>query len=306
MLIWSLPVFSSELSFYLTPFFGLEQSMTEEAYYYVRKSSSDSYKLKSLLEWEQKPVFLTGLEGGVLWNNTSFILKADYKFPLRCGVMRDSDYTEDGMKFNYSINKATLTVGTDLSGSVSHIFDFSFFKIEPELSANWSYLSIKARDGHGWYGEAGFSSDGKTHAWNDPEAHYFPDEKYHLSGVDYTNHTIALFTGVNISKTINKTWENSLGFYIAPFTYIYAKDAHVGKITYFTSEDMIFTYWNNFRISYKTGFLVNERFSIQFLTTWEWCLLNQGTNISDGYKNLCDGGASYKKFRLETGIKYRI
>ena len=284
----------------------MEKSTTIEAYYYPRKKESDNYKLMSLLEWNQNPSFFAGIEGTAGYKNNILKLRGNFKFPGQTGKMYDSDYTETGIKFNYSINNETLISGLDLSTSFSHSFSFTLFTLEPEFSVNWSYFSIEARDGYGWYGGSSHTTDSKTHAWNDPESHFYPDGKLHLAGVDYTGHTIAFFLGMNISKTIWGTWENSIGMFVSPFTYIYAKDSHVGKVKYFTTEDMIFNYFNNFRINYKTSFKLNKKVFLNFLAQYEWCFLEQGDDYYDGYKNLNDGGASYKKFRLETGIKYKI
>lgn len=299
-------LFADDYSFIFSTFFGIEKNTTKEDYYYPRKKSSDNYKLMSLLEWNQNPSIFAGVEGTTGYKNNFFKLKCGFKLPGQTGKMYDSDYTETGMKFNYSINSETLVKGLDLSGSLSHAFIFDSFAFEPEFSANWSYFSIEARDGYGWYGGSSHTTDGKTHAWNDPESHFYPDGKLHLAGVDYTNHTVAFFLGINLSKTISGTWENSLGLFLAPFTYIYAKDSHVGKVTYFTTEDMIFNYLKNFRINYRTSFRLNKNINLSFLAQYEWCLLEQGDDYYDGYKNLNDGGASYTKLRFESGIKYKF
>ena len=132
---------AKNFSFNLIPYFAIETSVIEEAYYY-EDYSKYADEMCSLLEWEQKPSYIFGLEG--VFNLNKFIFSLDFsaKLPVRSGSMMDSDYWMDGMKFNYSINENYLDKGFAAKTGFAYNFDFSVLKIQP----NYVHQKIYSQD----------------------------------------------------------------------------------------------------------------------------------------------------------------
>ena len=153
------------LSFNLIPYFAIETSVIEEAYYY-EDYSKYADEMCSLLEWEQKPSYIFGVEG--IFNLNKFVFSLDFsaKLPVRSGSMMDSDYWTDGMKFNYSINENYLDKGFAAKTGFAYNFDFSVFSFKPLIQFSYSFISFNAKNGYGWYGGSAHSSDGNVHSWD--------------------------------------------------------------------------------------------------------------------------------------------
>lgn len=296
---------AKNFSFNLIPYFAVETSVIEEAYYY-EDYSKYADKMCSLLEWEQKPSYIFGLES--IFNLNSFLFSLDFsaKLPVRAGSMMDSDYWTDGMKFNYSINENHINNGFDINFDFQYLIDFSFLQLQPFIKASYSYISFSAKNGHGWYGGSAHSSDGNVHSWDSPYAHYYPDGKYHLASVDYENQTFYFMAGLSLKKTFFKLWKTSLGFGLAPFTYTYAKDHHLGKSANFVSEDFIYNYFGRFLWFWKNDFLISKKWSIVTQMEYNLQLLEKGENHYEGEKNSQKGGASYKSFEIKAGLSFNF
>ena len=292
---------AKNFSFNLIPYFAVETSVIEEAYYY-EDYSKYADEMCSLLEWEQKPSYIFGVEG--IFNLNKFIFSLDFsaKLPVRSGSMMDSDYWTDGMKFNYSINENYLDKGFSAKTGFAYNFDFSVFSFKPLIQFSYSFISFNAKNGYGWYGGSEHSSDGNVHSWDSPYAHYYPDGKYHLAGVDYENQTFSILTGFDFSKILFKKWRTGIGFLIAPFTYAYAKDHHLGKSSNFYSEDFVYIWFKNFQFSLKNDFIISERFSVNSVVEGNFILLTKGKNHRNGELNQQQGGFSYKGFKATVGF----
>lgn len=293
--------FAKAVSVGITPYTAVEYGVFQEAYYYD-DFSEYSDRMCSLLEWEQKPSVAFGVESTVSYKKLLFSVDFSTKLPLRCGSMMDSDYWHDGLKFNYSVNENYVDKAFYASTGFSYLFDFPFFSINPSVEISYSFVSFNAKNGYGWYGGSAHSSDGNVHSWDSPYAHYYPDGKYHLAGVDYENQTVCFFAGVDLSKTFFKKWNVSLGFFIAPFTYTYVKDHHLGKSSNFYSEDFIYNYWRNFKCTFKNTLAFTERFALVADFEGNVQLLTKGKNYFDGYPNSQKGGESYKGFKVKVGL----
>lgn len=293
--------FSKAFSLALTPYTAIEYGVFQEAYYYD-DFSEYSDKMCSLLEWEQKPAVVLGLESTVQYKKCLFLLDASTKLPLRCGSMMDSDYWYDGLKFNYSINENYLDKAFSVRTSFSYRFDLPFLSIQPSVAVSYSFISFNAKNGYGWYGGFAHSSDGKIHSWDSPYAHYYPDGKYHLAGVDYENQSVCILVGFDVSKTFFKRWNVGVGFFVAPFTYTYVKDHHLGKSSNFYSEDFIYNYFRNFTVMFENDFAFSDRFALISVFEGNLQLLTKGENYFDGYPNSQKGGFSYKGLKIKVGI----
>lgn len=303
MLVFFSFAYCEKVRFDLKPYAGLEYSIYEEAYYFdVNTGYSD--KMCSLLEWEQKPSWLLGLASSACFFNFETFIDVSTKIPMECGSMKDSDFLNDGMKFNYSVHELYLNKSFNINAGISYFIDFSFINIKPGILASYSYNTFSAKNGHGWYGSPSYSSDGKVHSWNSGYAHYFPDGKYHLAGVDYENQTVSLMIGAEVSKTFMKIWTVGLGAYLSPFTYAYAKDHHLGKSRNFYTEDFIYNYFKNYRFALKNNVSVTKHLSFESLIEGNLQLLEKGEDYEDGYLNSQKGGESYKAVKSTLGFVF--
>lgn len=293
----------NNLDITITPYFGVEFSVFEEAYYF-EDSSKYSNDICSMLEWEQRPTCMLGVNSIFTFYNIGFVLDVGTKLPVECGLMKDSDYWENGVHFNYSENENYLDKAFSLNLGFTYNFNLPVLSIVPLIEFFYSYNSFNAKNGHGWYAGPSYSSDGELHSWDSEYAHYFPDGKYHLAGVDYLNQTFYFMTGVELSKVIFNKWKLGGGFYLAPFTYVYAKDHHLGKRNDFYTEDFIYNFFQNFKFCLKNTVIVNKNFSIVAITEGNLQLLVKGDDYENGYRNNQKGGESYKAIKVKLGTSF--
>lgn len=304
-LLTAMPVFAKELHFSFTPYAGLEQSTFQEAYYYEDFSRYKDRQC-SLLEWTQKLSYLAGIETRVKYKKLSFFIDLSTKLPGKCGSMMDSDYLENGMKFNYSISENHLNSAFDAQTGFSYEVNLPFMQITPSITASYSYISFSAKNGRGWYGDSSYTSDGKTHSWDSPYSHYFPDGKYHLAGVDYLNQTFYFMTGLELSKNFIKEWRTGLGFHFAPFTYSYTKDQHLGKNKNFYTEGYIYNYFGNMKFTFQNDFTISSLISINTRMELNLQLFTKGKTDKNGRPNQQQEGESYSAFKTKIGISFSL
>lgn len=293
--------FSKGFSYSVIPYYGLECSTFDEAYYYEDRSKY-SDRMCSFLTWTQNYSQILGLENFFTFGNANLLVDVSTKIPSDCGLMKDSDFAENGLKFNYSISDVNIENAFSGKISFSYSFDCLDFKISPSFEAFYDYINLNARNGHGWYGSASHTSDGKRHSWDSPYAHYYPDGIYHLAGVDYQNQSFGFFAGVVISKNVTKNLELEAGFHFSPFTYSYAKDHHLGKNNNFYTEDFIYHYFNNIKIS--AGSKITLYRNLFLMVKGEVVLqkLTKGEDYENGSPNNQKGGESYNGYKIKLGL----
>ena len=297
------PLFSKVINFKLFPYIGFEYSSFEEAYYYDN-SLDYSDNLCSLLEWKQNPSFIVGLKTDINLKNFSWFIDFSTKFPMKCGYMYDSDYWENGIKFNYSINENYLNGAFSIDSGFSYFIKIHNFLITPSIFGSYSYIFFSAKNGYGWYAGSADSSDGQVHSWDSSYAHYYPDGKYHLAGVDYKNQTFYFMFGLDFSRIFFEKWQPTLGLYVSPFTYVYVIDHHLGKTSNFYSEDYIYNYFKNYKFIFTNTFFVCKYFSLVSVLEGNLQLLTKGKNYENKTLNSQMGGESYKALRFEIGMKF--
>ena len=105
-------------------------------------------------------------------------------------------------------------------------------------------------------------------------------------------------------KILFNFWNTCLGFGIAPFTYSYVKDEHLGKSSNFFTEDYIYNYFRNFQWLYKNNFVLTELCSLSTIIECNLRLLTKGDDYINGYINSQKGGASYKSLRFKVGVSF--
>lgn len=257
-----------------------------------------------------------------LKNSSAFIFSflTDFKIPYNTAKMTDSDFTSSGTKFNYSKFNCTIADSSfsDFTKNIYSQTSFSYkktffydFDLISSLGFLYNSFYYRAEDGFGWYGSASYSSDGKTHAWNSPYAHYFPDGKMHLAGINYYVQTIAFFTGLSLQKKLNDSFTLGSSFKVFPFSYVIAKDRHLGSMDYYDFTDFV----TNFFKSYEASFFVSTKLSsfLAFnMTLSYYDFLN--TRAESYYyfdeggreKSSSDGGFSYKNIKFTSSLSIKL
>lgn len=220
----------------ISPFFQTTLSKINESLYYSRIPDQKC----SLLEYEQRPIFLFGAKIDFIYSNSIFSLQGGTALPLSCGHLFDSDWNGDNLKTTYSISD--LSVNNYFTTALYYTYSFGLNrqKISPTVGADYSYRTFSARNTEGWYGQAKYSTDKKDHSWDSEYAAHFPDEKHKLLGLDYANHIISIFIGLKYNINFTNRFYAGADFYFSPYTYTFTKDHHLGnnggRITYSQSH----------------------------------------------------------------------
>ena len=199
---------------------GITTAQIDEELYYLNDTS-----LCSLLKWKEQLLYTLSLKTS--FETDSFFTGTDFSFSSNIidSQMRDSDFLTNGIKYSYSIHDAEC-YALDAGLSFGKKFTWNSFSLIPVLRAEYAYDSFTGGEGRGWKGNAAYTSDGKTHSWDSPEAHYFPDGKYHINGVDYSLHSVNIFAGLAIRKSFLSGVTVSAQVYVSPFSYNFAEDTH--------------------------------------------------------------------------------
>ena len=199
---------------------GITTAQIDEELYYLNDTS-----LCSLLEWKEQLLYTLSLKTS--FETDSFFTGTDFSFSSNIidSQMRDSDFLTNGIKYSYSIHDAEC-YALDAGLSFGKKFTWNSFSLIPVLRAEYAYDSFTGGEGRGWKGNAAYTSDGKTHSWDSPEAHYFPDGKMHINGVDYSLHSLNIFAGLELRKTFLSKVTLSAQFYASPFSCFFVEDVH--------------------------------------------------------------------------------
>ncbi|MBO4404535.1 MAG: hypothetical protein J5780_04300 [Treponema sp.] len=201
---------------------GITFAQFDEELYYSNDSS-----LCSLLEWKEQLLYTLALKTSL--ETDSFYAAGDFSFSsnIISSQMRDSDFLKDGTKFSYTIHDAECyALNASLSAGIK--LTRSSFTVIPAVKAEYSYDSFTGGQGRGWKGDPNdlWPNDGLYHPWDSPEAHYLPDGKNHINGVDYALHSVNIFAGLAIRKSFLSGVTVSAQVYVSPFSYHFAEDTH--------------------------------------------------------------------------------
>ena len=274
-------LFSLDINLFVAPKISLHNSRSKESLYFSGNFNSDSSKKCSLLEWNEKNVVKLGIESEFdlkikNFETVGLIYFVDFSLPRNNGKMTDSDWNVDGVKFNYSIFNASIECNefSDIFKNFNTSIEFfykkqliDFFTIKPCIKFLYSSVFFNSEDGHGWYGASNWTTDGKEHAWNDKESHYFPDGKYKLANIDYQVQQFGFFSGLSAIFKISKSADIFTGFDFSPYTFILATDRHhpnnyvtkdyihivFGNCDFYAGFDINFSKWLtfNFFVNYS-------------------------------------------------------
>lgn len=231
---------STEIKLSAEPQMGITFGKLGE--YFYEKDSSGDYKLLSFLEWEESPLATYGGSIDFFWKNLGVNLNAAGALPLRCGFMYDSDWVDlDAVKNNYSISENTLSSYLSISAEIKYALHIkSTTVIFPYAEFMYSYKSLRARNGYGWYGQYPYSEKGNV-SWDSDDAKKF--EKGSLCGIDYERLELCTFIGLTAQQSIKQRAVFLMGIAVSPFTYVRSVDTH----------------WADFAGTYGTDYLDVEK-----------------------------------------------
>lgn len=310
---------------FVSPFVSVRNERAEEALFFSGTFGSDKSKMCSLLEWKSEPILVFGT--GVVLNHSlgkagSFMIESEISFAAAAGgKMTDSDWNGEGIKFNYSRFKSSLRRSgladmldnLDFSASAAYEYDvMELFSVKPFCGLAFSSRSLEAVDGHGWYGSASWTSDGRPHSWDSPYAHYFPDGKYHLAGIRYRTRTVSVFLGMELSKTFSEHIKVSCSAGICPYAFVLAQDRHLGSKDYYTTDDYIHSFWGRTEFSAGLSFILHPRCTLDLSFSYARQAFARGKQYyswDDGSRNSLsgqDGGYAFSSAEFRTGVKFRL
>ena len=247
--MWAKPIFQ------ISPFMFLSFGKMGE---YLYKSGDGP--VCSYLEWEEKPLWGGGLEGKIKFDNFSMAISGSAGIPSSCGKMFDSDYfytgkNQAGTKFIYSIHKADAVSYVDCSFSVMYDFPIGGrLKLSPVLKPEYTFASIKAHDGYGWYGNL---SSGKV-AWDSAEAVFHPK----LYGIDFLRHEFNFWCGGMAEIKLSEKILLGINLFFAIWTYDYSVDEHHGVENPFVMKEYLSAYFSRINCGVKLDYKITEKISI--------------------------------------------
>lgn len=205
LFLFSLPLSSlsiNDFNFYLEPQLGTTFGKIGE---YLHTGMSDTSRVISYLEWEEKPLVVLNLKGGAEIKNIDLSGFISYALPFQCGQMTDSDWYVADTKNNYGIFDNKLSTNIDLGIEASYNFNLPLgFTIKPIASFEYKYISFNGINGQGWYGSSRYSKYHENVSWDSEDAVYLK-----LSGIDYYQKSLYIFTGIGTTYSYDKF---TLGF----------------------------------------------------------------------------------------------
>ena len=274
----------------------------------------DSMEPISYLNWQTFPILKTGMQAGLTINQFSFSTELLAGIPMECGRMLDSDWNEVGLNYIYSENQVRLI--SNFSVLLKADYDFIVGKsiFAPSFIFQYEEKSMKAHDGHGWYGNSAYSKSKTDVAWNNENATYFS----HIGGSSsYIIHNFFTFIGCTWKIKLAQKSVFGVGTYISPYSYTYTKDFHYRKsgtlskyvyaqqhsVFYRFKEDLFFSFKLSDEIDFVSelsailGGKAYGEYKFYQESTFEkekYYLGSKGTSASDIYSVTSKIGISFK------------
>lgn len=236
--------------------------------YLFMQKSDGHWNKNSYLEWEEKvlPTVGVAVTGAVGRFSVSAYVDGMISLRLqgiRSGNMYDSDWKIEGIKTNYSIseNVATCNVQTGLVLR----YDFAllpFLRVAPFAELSYGYKSFEANNGYGWYGN--------PVAWDDPSAHYYPDGKLVLCGIDYQCHLFSVYAGLSFRFLCSARVSVQADAAFLPYAYVYAEDCHYTNVARTQGRyyvDIVHAFGTRCKASLSVSFRVNQSLELGMTAT---------------------------------------
>ena len=272
-------------------------------YVYINTSSGEDVKL-SELDWDIKPSLQYGGRVGVSWKALAVSGFAFGAVPMRSGAMKDSDWlTLTDLKTTYSVQENALASSYSFGGRIAYTFKpLDFFSISPFIGTDYVYISMEARDGHGWNGYNKRTGTGVS--WDHPAA-----KQYTAIYIDYMREEVCTHTGISFDIKINK-FLFSLSIALSPYTYMQSLDRHHGRGYYI---DIMHGWFSVYRFGTEAAYMFNKNISLSLALSWTFTRIIKGatyhsSRITGPWYKIDDteGGASRNTAEISIGCTYRF
>ena len=242
-LFLSSPIFSltNGFTFEVEPLFGVRNAVLNEFVYNKNSKTGEEYYL-SLLNWNLKNSFYTGLNADVSYK--AFHINAGFKafIPNDFGSMDDSDWQQDyvyhtgnsSLKTNYSEHDLNFSQGFNID--ISARFNFSpctGLTLAPLAGFSFETYSMVGKNGYGYYGYALSGYKSSYYGYDDIPNRYIHDfsgqKVIKLEREDYYT-----WIGIGIGYiTPNHKLQFALDLNVSPWVYIISRDTHLQRNIYF-------------------------------------------------------------------------
>ena len=291
---------AADFKFFVEPHFSFGGGKTEESFY----SGSDSDFRVSLLEWQKTNIFSFGFDLGL--NLKHFFIDAGFSaaLPLDAGKMKDYDWSQySGLNTTYSIHELSVKTGTDTFLRAGYeFFPCEKLHVSPVIEADYSYYSLKAENGEGWYG----SPD----SWDSPSAVYYGKDR--LYGINLESHSLNIFSGAGLKIPTDDKFTASFILLVSPFSYSALYDTHLNSGSGHHYNSVVFSNFTRFKTEISVDYAFTERVLFNFCFSADWSLkTGKGDLYYDYYTEkptLSDQKSGFYEysFRIKSGVKIRI
>lgn len=240
-------------TFTVSPFAGWNVCSLDEILY----DTDDN--LRSLLEWDQKNLFETGLCLTVTFPKCQAALLFSYSFPTAQGKMTDSDRSA-GQKYSETKHPVLKTKNINTQFDFSYtVFQNDFFTLAPALQVQYLYSSFNAGNGEG-------IRNGRN---------------IKVYGIDYYRHSVFSFLGVQTKFQLLPKLYLGADFLVSPFCYQNGFDYHQGVANPFSSRDIQKGFFSKFKTTANAGFDFNERLALETQFSVIWGSTDKGILYTD-------------------------
>lgn len=281
----------SNIHFSLSPYVQFLYGNQYESVYF---NNSNSTRLLSQLVWDQKPLYIGGLQIRTGYND--FFLNASIQSALpktNCGTVADSDWlnvqdfplcsdTAAAIKTNYTDSICKLDSYYELNTQVGYTFHLtSDFSMTPYAEFNYSYSSYYAMGCTGSYYDTRYTESTGYYGTYDDDEHSYPIY-FNSSTATMQLQRSSYFTwaGLTYCYEPSKRFNVSLSFSLSAFEYVQSLDTHLLRKFYFL--DIMSGYLNGIKIALNTSYSFTKQQSLH--ATIGGTLLDEVTG-NDYYRN---------------------
>ncbi len=321
--------FSSDWNFEFTPFFELRNGQQDELVY---TNCFDGEKRKlSELNWEQKNIYLVGLETSLFYKNIFLSAKVKSAFPKKSGTLRDSDwqncsinntFSDDvyNIKTNYSESDCTLKKFYQADFALGYEFDVNpKFSFSPFAGIDFCYVKYHAKDGEGQYSTVG--SNKETIEFYNQNGYYSSYElanKIDILSIELESISLFTWIGSKIYVTPTERFSFEVMGAISPFVRSESIDSHFSNSAETDAKyylDIMTGYFCAFKGSFRTFLkLTNKLYftlgiegmastTIKGITK----IKNSGSSKKGNYTKISStSGCSFSNISTNLGLKIRL
>ena len=287
----------------LEPVFGIRRGEIQEALFFDGYFGTDSTKKCSELLWKEDKTFFCGgdLQFAIKSKKDYFCFTNTIYFVLLLtnGSMSDDDWNSAGKKSTSTTFDTLLDKGLDCRLRFSykkHFFDG--FYLSPSISALYSYISYKGKNGRGWY------------YLDSEEPHYYPDGKKHPAGINYNSTCAGVFTGLELEKDFDSGLKLYAGAEVSPFAFVLACDRHLGSKDYFTYEDYFYTIFLDYNFYIKIEQKIYRNIYLTLSGAVEKFVFTKGEEYynwdEDSHSTLSSQDAGYSSYKIKFCLGTKI